>query len=85
VPALAITYFLDVLALLLSFAAWWTILVRGRLPYGMFEVMELCQRFRARVSAYLWLLVDAYPWFQEEPGTGAVGWGIQAEVQPSPE
>jgi hypothetical protein len=84
-PALAILYFLDVLALVLSFGSWWTILVRGRLPYGMFEVMELCQRYRARVTAYVWLLVDAYPWFQEEAGSDAASWGIQPEVRPAPE
>lgn len=84
-PAAAILYFLEVLALCLSFAAWWTILVRGRLPHGMFEVMELCHRYQARVSAYVWLLVDAYPWFQEEPGSAEPGWGIQAELRPAPE
>jgi Domain of unknown function (DUF4389) len=84
-PALAILYFLGILALVLAFAAWWTILVRGRLPHGIFEVMALCHRYQARVSAYAWLLVDAYPWFEEEPGSAAGGWGIQAEVWPAPE
>jgi ABC-type uncharacterized transport system YnjBCD permease subunit len=85
VPALAVLYFLQVFALVASFVAWWTILVIGRLPLGMFEVMEVCQRFQARVSAYVWLLSDAYPWFQEERGPGPAGWGIHAEASPSPE
>ena len=85
VPALAVLYFLQVFAFLASFVAWWTILITGRMPGGMFEVMEVCQRFQARVWAYLWLLTDAYPWFEEEPGSGPVGRGIQAEIRPSPE
>jgi len=84
-PALTLLYFFQLFALVASFVAWWTILVTGRLPHGMFEVMEVCHRFHARVSAYVWLLVDAYPWFQEEPGSGPAGWGIQAEVRPAPE
>jgi ABC-type uncharacterized transport system YnjBCD permease subunit len=85
VPALAVLYFLQVFALVASFVAWWTIVVTGRLPAGMFEVMEVCHRFQARVWAYLWLLTDAYPWFQEERDSGPAGWGIQAEMRPSPE
>jgi hypothetical protein len=43
----------------------------------MFEVMVLAHRYHARVAAYVWLLTDAYPWFQEEVGSGPAGWGIQ--------
>ena len=32
----------------------------------MFEVMELPMRYQRRFTAYLALLTDAYPWFQEE-------------------
>jgi hypothetical protein len=70
---------------MISFAAWWVILVRGRLPYGMFEVMELPPRFQARVSAYSWLLTDAYPWFQEERGSEPDPWGFQMRIEPAPE
>ena len=52
---------------------------------GLRGSMEVYHRFHARVSAYVWLLVDAYPWFQEEPASGPAGWAIQAEVRPSPE
>jgi hypothetical protein len=68
----------------MAFAAWWVILVTGRLPHSMFEVMELPHRYQARVSAYAWLLVDQYPWFQEEGGSAPTGGGIQRGVQPVP-
>ena len=44
----------------------------------MFEVMELPHRYQARVSAYAWLLIDEYPWFQEEGGSGALRPGYPA-------
>jgi uncharacterized protein DUF4389 len=84
IPALLIAYFLGLFALMMAFAAWWVILVTGRLPHSMFEVMELPHRYQARVSAYAWLLVDDYPWFQEEGGSAPAGRGIQPGVQPFP-
>ena len=85
VPASVVLYFLGLLAALMSFAAWWVILITGRLPYWMFEVMELAQRYQARVSAYSWLLTDTYPWFQEESGSQTGPWGLHGGVQPAPE
>jgi hypothetical protein len=81
VPAWLVAYFLGLFALMMAFAAWWVILVTGRLPRSMSGVMELPQRYQARVSAYTWLLVDEYPWFQEEGGSAPSGWGIQAGIQ----
>ena len=85
VPAFLILYFLALFAATMSFVAWWGILVTGRLPYGMFEVMGLPHRYQARVSAYCWLLTDAYPWFQEESGSEPRPWGIQMGIEPAPE
>jgi Domain of unknown function (DUF4389) len=84
IPALTVLYFLGLFGAMLSFAAWWTIVVAGRLPFGMFEVMELAHRYQARVAAYLWLLTDAYPWFQQEIDSPPAGWGIHMGVQPTP-
>ena len=53
----------------LASVAWIAILVRGRLPDGMADVMELEQRYRVRLLAYVLCLTDAYPWFQPEAVT----------------
>jgi len=84
IPAVTVLYFLGLFGAMLSFAAWWTILATGRLPSGMFEVMELAHRYQARVTAYLWLLTDSYPWFQKEASSPPAGWGIPIGVQPTP-
>ena len=56
----------------LAFVAWIVILVRGRLPDGLADVMELEQRYRVRLLAYVLCLTDAYPWFQPEALGAAV-------------
>ena len=85
IPAWLVLYFLALFSVMIAFAAWWAILVSGRLPHGMFEVMELPHRYQARVSAYSWLLTDAYPWFQEESGSEPGPWGIQMGIEPAAE
>jgi hypothetical protein len=84
VPAWLVAYFLGLFALMMAFAAWWVILSTGRLPRSMFEVMELPHRYQARVAAYTWLLVDEYPWFQEEGGSAPSGWGIRPGIRRIP-
>ena len=66
IPAYLVAYVLRILAQLLAVFAWFVILVIGRLPIGLFEVMELPMRYQLRFTSYLFLLTDAYPWFQEE-------------------
>jgi Domain of unknown function (DUF4389)/zinc-ribbon domain len=62
----------------LAFVAWIAILIRGRLPEGMADVMELEQRYRVRLLAYGLCLTDAYPWFQPE----AVGAAVEPPALP---
>jgi len=66
IPAYLVAYGLRLLGQLLAVFAWIVIIVLGRLPQGLFEVMELPQRYQLRFTAYLFLVTDAYPWFQEE-------------------
>jgi Domain of unknown function (DUF4389) len=66
IPAYAVAYVLALLARLLAFFAWFVIVFTGRLPKGLFEVMELPMRYQTRVTGYVMLLTDVYPWFQEE-------------------
>jgi uncharacterized protein DUF4389 len=66
IPAYLIVYVLALLLELLAFVAWFIIVVIGRLPAGLFEVMELPIRYGCRFMAYACLVTDVYPWFQEE-------------------
>jgi Domain of unknown function (DUF4389) len=81
IPALLVLRILQLLAQLLAFFGWFVIVIMGRLPKGLFEVMELPQRYQARVTGYLLLLVDAYPWFQEETLPEPEPWAGPPEVR----
>src|SRR5919198_507333 len=79
IPAYILLYLLTLLEAVMAFFAWWVILFIGRLPEGMFEVMELPQRYNSRVTAYLVLLItDAYPWFQDETEPDPEPWTAPA-------
>ncbi len=81
IPAYLVLYVLQLLGRLLAFFAWFVVLIMGRLPKGLFEVMELPQRYQLRVTAYLFLVTDTYPWFQEETLPDPAPWtGPPAEV-----
>ena len=68
-PALVVEALWLVPGACLAFVAWIAIVVRGRLPDGMADVMELEQRYRVRLLAYVLCLTDTYPWFQPEAVT----------------
>jgi hypothetical protein len=58
------------ISLMLEFAAvgaWFVIVVTGRLPAGLFDVMEFANSYMARSDAYLLLLTETYPPFRQEP------------------
>ena len=81
IPAYFIVYVLGLLLELLAFVAWFIIVVIGRLPAGLFEVMELPIRYGCRFTAYACLVTDVYPWFQEETLADPAPWtGPSAEV-----
>ena len=66
IPAYLVAYVLRLLGQLLAVFAWIVIVIMGRLPKGLFEVMELPMRYQLRFASYLFLVTDVYPWFQDE-------------------
>jgi hypothetical protein len=46
--------------------AWWAVLLTGRYPPGAFNYLTGVLRWGARVSAYIYLMTDAYPPFSLE-------------------
>ena len=66
IPVLVMRYVLGLLLEVGAIAAWVIILITGRLPRGLFEVMVLAQSYTARSDAYVFLLTETYPPFQDE-------------------
>jgi Domain of unknown function (DUF4389) len=66
IPILILRYVMALLLELGALAAWFVILVIGRMPRGLFDLMVLANSYTARSDAYLYLLTETYPPFQDE-------------------
>ena len=49
-----------------AIGAWFVIVVTGGMPRGLFDLMVLANSYIARSDAYLTLLTETYPPFQDE-------------------
>lgn len=74
IPIAVLRYVIGLLLQITSVAAWFVIVILGRLPRGLFDVMVLANSYTARSDAYLFLLTETYPPFQDEtsPAAGQV-------------
>jgi len=75
IPILVLRYVMQLLLEIGGVAAWFVIVLTGKLPRGLFDPMVLANSYVARSDAYLALLTETYPPFQDEQtraaGTGA--------------
>ena len=75
IPIAIMRYVMNILLEIGAFAAWVVIVITGKLPRGLFDVMVLANSYMARSDAYLFLLTETYPPFQDET-TRAAGAAI---------
>jgi hypothetical protein len=70
VPHAIWSWFYGIAVFFVDVAAWFTILVTGRFPQGMYDFVVGYLRFYTRFSAYALLIVDDFPPFDgdEHPG-----------------
>jgi len=66
IPILILRYVLNLLLEIGAFAAWVVILVTGKMPRGLFDLMVLVNSYTARSDAYWFLLTETYPPFQDD-------------------
>ena len=66
IPIWIIRYVITLLLEIAAVAAWFVIVITGKLPRGLFDVMVLAMSYTARSDAYLFLLTETYPPFQDE-------------------
>jgi hypothetical protein len=74
IPIVILRYVMTLLLEIGSFAAWVVIVITGKLPRGLFDLMVLANSYTARSDAYIYLLTESYPPFQDET-TRAAGTG----------
>jgi hypothetical protein len=66
IPIVILRYVMNLLLEVGAVAAWVVIVITGKLPRGLFDVMVLANSYVARSDAYLFLLTETYPPFQDE-------------------
>ena len=66
IPILIVRYVMGILLEIGAIGAWVVILVTGRMPRGLFDLMVLANSYTARSDAYVLLLTETYPPFQDE-------------------
>ena len=66
IPIVVMRYVMGLLLEIGAIAAWFVILVTGKMPRGLFDLMVLANSYTARSDAYLYLLTETYPPFQDD-------------------
>jgi len=65
IPIIILRYVMGLLLEIGAVAAWVVILITGKMPRGLFDVLVLANSYTARSDAYLYLLTETYPPFQD--------------------
>jgi len=84
IPILILRYVMGLLLEVGAFAAWFVILFTGKMPRGLFDLMVLANSYTARSDAYLYLLTETYPPFQDEQTRAAGAPTPPASPSPPP-
>ncbi len=84
IPIMILRYVMGLLLEVGAFAAWVVIVVTGKMPRGLFDLMVLANSYTARSDAYLYLLTETYPPFQDETTRTAGTPGPTIPEAPSP-
>jgi Domain of unknown function (DUF4389) len=66
IPIMVLRYAINLLLEIGAFAAWVVIVITGKMPRGLFDLMVLANSYTARSDAYLYLMTETYPPFQDE-------------------
>ncbi len=84
IPVLVVRYVMGILLEIGAIAAWVVILFTGKMPSGLFDLMVLANSYTARSDAYIYLLTETYPPFQDEQTRSAGMQGPPIPGAPSP-
>ena len=63
VPHYIVLYFLNIAAFVAVYIGYWTVIVTGKQPRGLFDFVANVLRWQTRATAWLYSLTDKYPPF----------------------
>ncbi|MCW2950924.1 MAG: hypothetical protein JWQ48_94 [Conexibacter sp.] len=72
IPIMIVLYLLDLLNRAIGILSWLVIVITGRHPRGLFDVMKFALVYEARAGAYLLLVTETYPPFSVDEGEPAM-------------
>ena len=81
IPIVILRYVMGLLLEIGAVAGWFVILITGKMPRGLFDLMVLANSYTARSDSYLYLLTETYPPFQDEQTRAA---GTPSPPPPAP-
>lgn len=70
IPVMIVAYLLDLLVNLVVILSWLVIVITGKHPKGLFDVLKLGLAYLARASVYYALLTERYPPINADDGDG---------------
>jgi hypothetical protein len=85
IPIVILRYVMGLLLEIGAIGAWVVIVITGKLPRGLFDVLVLANSYTARSDAYLYLLTETYPPFQDTQTRAAGTPGTPIAERPSGE
>jgi hypothetical protein len=65
IPIVIVRYVVGLLLEIGAFAAWFVILFTGKMPRGLYDLMVFANSYTARSDAYIYLLTETYPPFED--------------------
>lgn len=73
IPHFVVAYVINLIAALCMLVAWFAIVITGRMPQGLADVIAMANRYQLRIMAYAGFLHEEYPPFDfsmsaEDPG-----------------
>jgi hypothetical protein len=71
IPIVIVRYIVGLLLQIGAFAAWFVILFTGKMPRGLYDLMVFANSYTARSDAYIYLLTETYPPFEEDKASAA--------------
>jgi hypothetical protein len=81
IPIAILRYVMQLLLEVGAVAAWFVVVITGKMPRGLFDLMVLANSYTARSDAYLFLLTETYPPFQDQQTRAA---GVEDAPAPLP-
>ncbi len=61
IPALIISFFILIGALIVTIICWFAIIISGKQPQGMFNFLNKVHQFMTQLNSYVLLMTDTYP------------------------